>query len=478
MEINTKKIMKTLLFLVVLSCIFPTAAIPFGAATAEVPQIEITKRKLPTYVFQNVNVIPMSPLHRKILRRQTVIVKNGIIQTIKASKDIQASDIPEGAVLIPARRKYLMPGLIDSHVHLKYWYRIFPELENPVHTIEDSNTLHLANGITSVYNLAGYYPEILTWRKKINRGNMIGPTIYCASRPITDIVHLTPADVEAVVLDAKKRGFDGLKVSGPMKLQNYQKLIEVADRVGMDFFGHTPQEAEVPLSLILENQRMICHTTMLFLQIWGTWAPDVSSWLLQELAQQISTAGTVIQPTVAVSKKDVMYHYDDWFNQQLQLEWLKYMPDAALTIWLDQDYWRYDLEYAQSAWDKEIMLCKEMKKAGVFLSAGSDAPVRPFHTYGYGFIDELRYFVEDMGIPVYQTLLAATYNNATWMGILEETGTVEEGKRADLILLKKNPTKNLKNLQKILGVMVRGNWLGREDLDERLDKLEKKVQGN
>ncbi len=440
-------------------------------------EIEITKKKLPTYVFRNVNVVPMSPGTKRILRNHTVIVRNGTIQTIKPSKEIQDSDLPEGAVIIPAKRKYLMPGLIDAHVHLKYWIRIFPELNDPIHTIEDADTLHLANGITSIYNLAGYYPEVLDWRKQIKQGKMIGPTLYCASRPVTDIVHATPADVEAVVRDAKKRGFDGIKVSGPMNLQNYQRLIDTTKDVGLDFFGHTPRDPSIPLNLVLENQKMICHTSMLFPQAFGSWLPEVSQWHLQDLAQKIKSAGTVIQPTIAVSKKDVMYHYDSWFNQQLHSDWLKYVPEAAMNIWLDQDYWRYDKEYAQSSWDLEIALSEEMKKAGAFLSAGSDAPVRPFHIYGFGFLDELRFFVEDMDIPVYQTLMAATYNNALWMGILDETGTVEEGKRADLILLKKNPAKNLKNLQKRLGVMVRGHWLDNEELNARLSKLEQKALG-
>ena len=110
------------------------------------------------------------------------------------------------------------------------------------------------------------------------------------------------------------------------------------------------------------------------------------------------------------------------------------------------------------------------------MSVGSDAPVRPFHVYGFALHDELREFQEDMGFSVYETIEAATRINAEWMGILDRVGTVEVGKVADLILTRQNPLKNLRRLRKLHGVFVRGHWLSRRDLKNRLDRLADKLQ--
>lgn len=76
-----------------------------------------------------------------------------------------------------------------------------------------------------------------------------------------------------------------------------------------------------------------------------------------------------------------------------------------------------------------------------------------------------------MKTKVYAALSAATRNPAEFLGALKEIGTVEEGKRADLILLDANPLADLSNTERRAGVFVRGRWLTEEELKRRLDQI-------
>ena len=74
--------------------------------------------------------------------------------------------------------------------------------------------------------------------------------------------------------------------------------------------------------------------------------------------------------------------------------------------------------------------------------------------YGFAMHEELNVLVRDIGLSNYEAIKAATYNNASWIGILDTVGTVEEGKRADLILVSRNPLKKLKSLKNLDGAGV------------------------
>jgi cytosine/adenosine deaminase-related metal-dependent hydrolase len=432
------------------------------------------KSDLPSYVIENTHVVSMVPGEKRIRRKRTVVIHDGIIKAIFKSSEIESHDIPADAIRIPANGRYLLPGLIDSHVHLNYWTRIFPELGDSVYALEDLNTLHLANGITTVYNLATYYPKILKWGKKIASGKAVGPSIYCATRPFLDIVFPTAEEVEAAVLKYFEQGYHGIKIYGPMVFTNYQRLIETASGLGLDVFGHTPR-SDVPLGYVLQNQKMICHTFYVYAQAFGYDFLEITEGQIQDLASWIRSAGTLVQPTAAVSAKDIRYMDPNWVTGMVQDDRMKYVSAGAKAIWLDAERWEYseeEMEWGRQIWELERLLNRHMRQAGVVMPAGSDAPVRPFHVYGYALHDELREFVEDMGFSEYEAIEAATRINAEWMGILDRVGTVEEGKVADLILVRKNPLKNLRHLKKLDGVMVRGRWLTRSDLNQSLAELE------
>ena len=115
-------------------------------------------------------------------------------------------------------------------------------------------------------------------------------------------------------------------------------------------------------------------------------------------------------------------------------------------------------------------LIGDMHRAGVGLLAGTDTnpsnPVLP----GWGLHQELALLVE-CGLTPLAALQTATLNPARYFGKLNETGTVEEGKAADLVLLDADPLADIHNTQKIAAVVLRGKYYSRQDLDALLERV-------
>ena len=110
-----------------------------------------------------------------------------------------------------------------------------------------------------------------------------------------------------------------------------------------------------------------------------------------------------------------------------------------------------------------------LSESGVLLMSGTDVPV-PLAVPGFSLHDELK-TMADVGISSYDVLRTSTYNPALYLGELDEFGTVEVGKRADLVLLEDNPMVDINNTREIAGVMVRGLYFDRADLDTILDLI-------
>ncbi len=106
--------------------------------------------------------------------------------------------------------------------------------------------------------------------------------------------------------------------------------------------------------------------------------------------------------------------------------------------------------------------------------SGTDTPL-PILVPGFALHEELEVMVE-IGLSPYDALKTSTYNPAMYLGELDEFGTIEVGKRSDLILLKANPLEDITNTQLIDGVMVRGRWFTRADLDMMLEEVAKANQ--
>jgi imidazolonepropionase-like amidohydrolase len=120
---------------------------------------------------------------------------------------------------------------------------------------------------------------------------------------------------------------------------------------------------------------------------------------------------------------------------------------------------------------KELELVKLMHAAGVGFLAGTDTPPGVNVFPGFSLHDELQLFVQ-AGFTPLEALQTATLNPAVFFGREGEMGTVENGNLADLVLLDANPLEDIGNTRKIAGVVARGRYLDRAELDRMLAGVE------
>lgn len=156
---------------------------------------------------------------------------------------------------------------------------------------------------------------------------------------------------------------------------------------------------------------------------------------------------------------------------------LRYVHPLMQSKWLTSNNYNTGttpdrVAYIDKIADFNVRLVKAFKEAGVPMVAGTDAGTSGV-VWGLSLHDEIELLVK-AGLTTEQTLASATRLPATWLGIEDKIGTVEEGKFADLVLLDASPLDNISNTRKISGVFVNGQWLNSKKIDAMLSDLAKR----
>ncbi|HZW56009.1 MAG TPA: amidohydrolase family protein [Nitrososphaerales archaeon] len=423
--------------------------------------------------FVDVNVVPMT--EEKILRNQTVLVRGDRIAQIGST---DATTIPDGALRIDGGGRYLMPGLADMHTHV--WE-------------EADFLLFVANGVTTIRNMWGGHRQ-LAWRKKINEGLLLGPTIFTCgplidgSPPIwnNSKVILTPKDAEEEIFREKEIGYDFVKVYNRLPVEAYDAILSSAKRLGIPVVGHVPDRVGL-LRALESGQYSIEHLTGYIDAIQAEDSPVKNKFDFESSRKAIDYAEERKIPEVVSATKNsatwncvtlvVMQKFvsTDDAKILLQDQRMRFVPPNILASWDPskdfrlKEYTVKDFERLAKANAMRKRFTLELHRAGARILLGTDTP-NPFVIPGYSIHEELRNLVE-AGLSPYGAIRAGTRDAAEFLSSSEEFGTLEEGKRADMILLESNPLEDVGNISNPLGVMLRGKWYSREQLREMLEAL-------
>jgi hypothetical protein len=414
--------------------------------------------------FVDVTVIPMDRERR--LNHQTVVIQEGRIAAIGPVRETR---IPAGAQRVDARGKFLIPGLADMHVH-----------------VDDTTDflLYLAKGVTTVRNLEGE-PYHVEWRDQINRGELIGPTIF-TSGPFTNLPKIkTPEDARRTVLEQKAAGYDEIKIHGGLDAETYDTLAAVAHREGIRLVGHAPRN--LPFENLLRNrQDEISHAEEVLYTYFHSDVSDSSVAKIPLVARLIRDRG--IWLTATFSTYDRIYRQVANLDSLLADSATRYVTPYQLALWQRENN-RYIRNWGpqgvptlRARRDFLFKLVKGLHEGGVRIMAGTDA-IGPLWVPGWMLHEELRDFVA-MGFTPYQALESATRLPAEYLGQASVFGTIAVGRRADLVLLGRDPLADIRNTETIRGVMVRGRWMPAHEIQTRLTSLtrsyraeERQVQG-
>jgi imidazolonepropionase-like amidohydrolase len=441
--------------------------------------------------FVNVNIIPMD--RERVLKDQTVVVRDGRIAEIGDAAKVKA---PEGALRVDGRGRYLVPGLIDMHTHL------FSDEELPDSLAGDELAVMVANGVTTVRLMIGT-PEHLVMRRKVERGEVLSPTLYVASpqlagrkygRVFNGRLVTTPEEARQAVRDFKAAGYDFIKLTVSITRPIYDAVTEAAAEAGIRVVGHV--DLQVGLRRALEAGQQIEHLDSYMEAVLKDDSPvkvsvsDAGVWRkpnwesldyvderkVAEAARATAKAGVYTCPTLTFFKLSFAVEQSD--------EEIRARPDYRFypekfrepLFAAHRRFWTEPPSAGRRERYQRVrnQLVKGIDDAGGKVMAGSDTP-ELFLLYGYTLHRELRSLVE-AGLTPYAALAAATRTPAEYLRALEEIGTVERGKRADLVLLAADPLAEITNTERRVGVMARGRWLPATELNNMLDGIAPRFQ--
>jgi imidazolonepropionase-like amidohydrolase len=403
----------------------------------------------------NVNVLPMDT--DRVLVGQTVLTEDGRITRIGPARE---APTPAGARTIDGSGKFLLPGLVDVHVHLA---------NNPEDEQRVLLQLFVANGVTTVLNLRGK-AQILELRTEVATGRIVGPRLYTVGPFVNEPFVTTPDEVEQAVVEQRHAGYDFIKLHGDLSRAAYARLNAVARREGIRVIGHAPRNLGLE-AMFEERQYAVAHAEE-FLYDRENRSTDESlphvEARIPELARSMARAKIWLMPNLTAYKMIAREVLD--LDAVLARPEVRYLPESVQTIWGPAtnpythriEKLRYEPMMARYRLLEKLV--RQFEAAGVRLLLGTDA-MNTGVVPGFSAHDELADLVA-AGLSPYEALRTATVNAGEFLGDRRPAplGTVAIGQSADLLLLEANPLLDIANSRRIAGVMLRGRWFSPSDL--------------
>jgi imidazolonepropionase-like amidohydrolase len=387
--------------------------------------------------------------------------------------------IPTGARVIDARGRYLIPGLIDSHVHLLFLTRgsAGEELGLGLRDL-------LAQGITTVRDMGTDPAALLSRVGSLQAAPRVHAMQLVAGRrfffngfhgtatPRGTIYRQAPAiamqqlgwrpvqfdpdgDAEALVAEAREAGAMGLKLYAQLDSGSVRRLTEAALRAGMPVWGHAWVQPASVMEQVMGGQSGVVHAAGLAGELFTVEDRDtlVRDGDLQAATAGVATVGAAHDPRV-LAALDSMARRGTIFEPTLDaVRHSVASYDAKL-----RHIPSLQEEYVRSASRFGMEVTRQAVKRGVRISAGSDHVAYGPASDRATLFGELRLLVDSIGLSPTAALLAATRDAARAIGGQpgRHVGTIQKGRYADLVLLAKNPLEDIGNLEYVELVMVGG----------------------
>jgi len=472
----------------------------YGGQTEIADHVQFRVDAQPTAIT---NVSVLSPDGTEMLTDRTVLLRDETIVSIT-----EDGEVPDGMFLIDGQGKFLIPGLVDSHVHVQ---------RSP-----NDLLLYVANGVTQIRSMGGSESDLIL-RQEIENGR-IGPHFYVSSTSMNSAdgfgsvgegsfpnwipepivmwfvkkvfnIHVSP-NADQAADDARsfiQHGYDGIKLYGFLNMESYRAILDVAEALDVPTVGHLPDT--FPLSELRTTKlREIAHIEEIvkgLINEFGSFRTQGGNAFLEFVE---SRKDEIVADLVA---NDIAVHSTLWFSESLKEQvydleaiiagihleyanpgivegnaaldygWLPgdnkfqaYAGNAPEDIALNKDFWGVR-ERAHH------ILLKTMVENGVTILAATDANAW-LTIAGFSLHDELQ-SLNHAGMTTAQTLHAATAAPAHLIN--NNAGIIEAGRRADLVLLNENPLTEIENTTSIDTVIQNGQVLDRARLDAMLEAV-------
>jgi hypothetical protein len=419
---------------------------------------------------------------------QTVVIQN---DRIIAVGPVAETRVPPGAAMIYASGKFLIPGLWDMHAHIAD--PAMPELFLRYGVTGVRHMFSLVPGVTDVKPPPPYRDAHPTGPRIVGATQILdgGNTAFGFPFNINVVKADTPEAARAGVRKIRAGGNDFVKVYSALPRAAYFAAVEEAKLVGLPVVGHVPytvtaaEASDAGQRTIehLDGVAASCSTLeercLGRLRDFATTArPDphtpwrVECEALETLDQKKADAlfakfvanWTWHVPTLVEARGKALLGRPDALDPEVE----RHLPDLLKIFWkrefkesgvtlvrVGRTYSRQDLLDRQALLMGELELVKRMHRAKVRILAGTDTP-NPLVVPGLALHEELELFVS-AGFSPAEALRAATADSAECLGLTDQYGTIEVGKRADLVLLTADPLADIRNTRMIETVLLGGH---------------------
>ena len=397
-----------------------------------------------------------------------VAVEDGRVSAV----DNAPLEAPDGAVILNGEGRYLMPGLVDMHIHLRGGVRTPPEglQEPPSPDFEEGiQALHgyLYSGFTMIYD-AGNDPDfILTLREQERTGEIESPRIFATgglvtypgshgssagatlvddwpeAKPLLD-AHIA-REPDVLKLTYEERGWGSRPTIPRLPVELMQTIVEYYNERGIRTTVHTSSELRARQA-IFAGVDTLAH-------------PIIQGPVTEQFARLMAAKGVPMVTTLTIGE-----------NYARLVEQPEYLDQPIYQATIDPDEieklrteTRAEYEARPWTWWMKVMtdIAKEnvrmVHAAGGVLVAGSD------QTSGPAGHRELE-LLQDAGIAPADIVRIATLNGAVFLGMQHKFGSIEPGKYADMVLLDANPAEDINNAKAIVEVIKGGRVIDRSAL--------------
>ena len=378
-----------------------------------------------------------------------VVIENGRIKAVGPRSKVK---IPKDANVVDGKGKFLLPGLWDMHAH-------FEQVE--------WGPIYLAAGVTTVRDCGNEFEFITAVRDAIAQNRGLGPRLLLAgivdgTGPLALGVQRvdTPDQARQWVDRYHDAGFQQMKIYSSVKLEEVKAVADEAHHLGMSVTGHVPQGLDA-FQTIEAGQDQINHIQYVVDIMHAPFAKDMSridrmkataelnldSPEAQKAIALLKDHHTVVDPTMALFELFGATTAKPPASFEPGIE--KIAPELAQPL-TDVEPPSERSEIGGKVFQKDIAVVGALHKAGIPIVAGTDQAVP-----GYSLHREIELYVQ-AGFTPMEAIQAATIVPARAMHLEKDTGTVQKGKRGDLILINGDPLQDIHNTRNVEYVITNG----------------------
>lgn len=407
-------------------------------------------------------------LPNQIIENATLVIRDNTIQSVN-------DFVPNDAKVIDGKGKWLIPELIDMHVHLPNDFSLikeYPSQSTDIRfNVQDLMIPFIANGVITIFNLNANV-ESFNQRKEIQNDLVISPRMVLAflidGGKRNGKMANTPEEGRQTVRIAKAEDYEFIKLYSGLNIETYNAIVDESNKQGLKTVGHIPNVFRSDLKgAFVPHFNLVAHAE--------EFSKSALNFTYEEalsFAKIAKENNTWVIPTLNAM---------EWIaNQSRTLDTLKALHTIQYIHPLLQSKWLKANSYNKNSspesiayFDKIVafqpLLVRAFKELNVPILVGTDYGVSGVVS-GFSLLDELDLLVK-AGLTPEEALSSATRLSAFWLGMEGKIGTIQAGKLADLILLDENPLKDIKNVKKFEGVFVNGKWLNKNEIAVMLSRL-------